>query len=382
MKILALYPGLAKAKNDVAQMLIELSNRNVGVSVIAARPLTQKGKGMLPPYEDMSGVSIHRIFNRNIELLAFPQAKLKQCLRLAAELKPDLIFCSQELNMRLALQLQKFIKVPIVLLVEDAGRLRSGETYKLFRRKIVLASIGFPIGSKLWTWCCKNASTIITCHPRDRNNLDNLSQFNKPIYYLPWPTYLPPDFQAPSEKKKYRGIFVGSLKPEKNTQEFETTLPRIIKETCTKEFIVIGPGPHAKLIQKLQKDSHGAVKHFYGVARNEALRMIAESHYAYTPVAFGGWGFIGDCWSVKTPLITSHSDNYVTNNVNALVSKDYDSLISNINRLYDSKECYETLTYNGFEESTRRTAKAVANELCNIFQRTIDDKSNLTIGKL
>ena len=149
-------------------------------------------------------------------------------------------------------------------------------------------------------------------------------------------------------------------------------MPRILRETCTKEFVVIGPGPQVKIIQNLQRDTKGAVKHIYGVPRHEALRMIAESYYAYTPVVVGGWGFIGDCWSVKTPLVMSHNDNYVINNVNALVSKNCDSLISNINTLYDSEECYEALIQNGLEESNKRTAKAVANKLHKIFQKTVD----------
>jgi len=275
--------------------------------------------------------------------------------------------------MRLALELQKFIKVPIVLLVEDAGRIYSGEAYKSFRSNFLITSMGVPIGPRFCRWLCNKAAAIITCHPKDKNMLDSLSQFEKPIYFLPWPTSLPSNFRSPSEKKKYRGIFVGSLWPAKNTQEFEITLPRILRETYTKEFVVIGPGPQVKIIQNLQRNTKEAVKHIFGVPRHEALRMIAESYYAYTPVLVGGWGFIGDCWSVKTPLVMSHNDNYVINNVNALVSKNCDSLIMNINKLYENKECYEALIQNGLEESNKRTAKAVANKLYKIFKRTLSE---------
>ena len=84
---------------------------------------------------------------------------------------------------------------------------------------------------------------------------------------------------------------------------------------------MVGPGPHAEIIKKLQKVTSGAVKYIPELPRIEALRLIASSYYAYTPVAKGGWGFIGDCWSVKTPIVMTHNDDYVINGVNALVSE-------------------------------------------------------------
>jgi len=80
LKVLALYPGVTKRKNDIAQMLIELSNNGVKLTVIAARVLVQKGKGKLLPYEDMDGVSIYRLFRKPFDMFVFPHVKLKECL--------------------------------------------------------------------------------------------------------------------------------------------------------------------------------------------------------------------------------------------------------------------------------------------------------------
>ena len=375
MNVVALYPGVGKGKNDIAEMLVELSNNGVNLSIFASRALVQKGQGSLSSYEDMDGIPIYRIFNKPFDMFNPSQKNVKECLALAKAAKPDLIFCSQEFNMRLALELQKSLHVPIVLLVEDAGRLSTGKAHRSLPRNIVMALLGVPRGPKFWTWLCKGASAIVTCHPRDQSSLVQLSQHNKPVYYLPWPTYVPADFSFPLEKNKNRAIFVGSLYPFKNTQEFEITLPMILKETPTKELLVIGPGPHSKIIQKLSRQTAGTIKHLYGLPRLEALRLIAESYYAYTPVIVGGWGFIGDCWSVKTPLVMSHNDNYVVNNFNALVSEDFAGLISNINRLYDDPECYRMLQQNGLIESKKKTAKIVADGLYQIFQKTLDNPS-------
>jgi hypothetical protein len=63
----------------------------------------------------------------------------------------------------------------------------------------------------------------------------------------------------------------------------------------------------------------------------------------------------------------SHNDNYVTNEVNAMVAADYDSLIQNINRLYDEPELYRRLQTKGKEESETRRAELVGDKLFQIL---------------
>jgi hypothetical protein len=121
------------------------------------------------------------------------------------------------------------------------------------------------------------------------------------------------------------------------------------------------------MVRHLHETTSGSVKYIQELPRVEALRLIASSYYAYTPVARGGWGFIGDCWSVRTPITMTHNDNYVTNEVNAMVAEDYDSLIQNINRLYDEPELYKRLQTKGNEESEIRSAELVGDKLYQIL---------------
>jgi len=372
LNILCIYPGMTMQRNDNAFMLIKLQDKGVKLAIIASKSLGLKGVGQLSCYEDIDGIPIYRLYKKPLDMFLFTNKKLKEILSIAIRLKPDLIFCSQELNMRLALILKRYLAVPIVLLVEDAGRIRSGEAHKSLRIKFMMRLLGIPTGPKFWSWLCKKASTLITCHPRDKQILDKLSQYGKPVFYLPWPTHIPDDFRFPHSRKKYRGIYVGSLYPFKNTHEFARTLRRILKETYTKEFVVVGPGPHSKIIKKIQKETHGAVKYIQELPRAEALHLIASSYYAYTPVVKGGWGFIGDCLSMKTPIIMTHNDNYVTNNVNALVAENENALIQHINRLYEEPELFRKLQRNGYEESKRRTSELIGNELYTIFTKTIE----------
>jgi glycosyltransferase involved in cell wall biosynthesis len=174
-------------------------------------------------------------------------------------------------------------------------------------------------------------------------------------------------------RKRERGVYVGSLYPFKNTQEFEKTLPRILKETNTREFFVVGPGPHAKIIKRLQKENRNAIEYVRELSRTDALSLIASSYYAYTPVVKGGWGFIGDCWSMRTPIVMTSNDGYVVNNENALVAVNENRLIENINRLYNEAELFEKLQRNGFNESESRKAEVVSNSLYGILAKTIEN---------
>ena len=356
-----------KEVNDNAFMLIRLRERGAKLAIITGKSLGLKGKGDLPTYENMDGIPIYRLYKDLQDMFLFPNKAIKQILEIAKDLKPDLIFCSQELNIRLALLIQKSIKKPIVLLVEDAGRISSGEELSSLKMKSALFVFGIPSGLKLWSWLCEKSDILITCSPRDQQNLKSLSKFDKPVFYLPWPSHVPADLKVDSVRGK-QGIYVGSLYPFKNTQEFEETLPIILEKTQTKRFIVVGTGLHVPIIKNLQIKYGDAIRYIDHLPRNEALKLISESHYAYSPVKLGGWGFIGDCWSVKTPVVMTHNDdNYVVNDKNALVSENYTDLVKKINRLFDDPETFKALQTNGFEEYAQRKAEVVGDKLYAIF---------------
>jgi glycosyltransferase involved in cell wall biosynthesis len=368
MNLLCIYPGMTPLKNENASVLIALQKRGWRIIVITSSTLQLKGVGRLPPYENMCGVQIHRPFRNQLEMFLIPEKGLKKIIRATKKFEPDIIFCSQELNIRLALLLKRWLKKPIVILTEDAGSIANGNAYKKTKEKLLLSIFRIPFGPKFWRWLVKKSIAIITCHPRDRQHLATLSQAGRPVFYVPWPTNVIPNIEYPESKNRHRGVYIGSLYPFKNTQEFERTLPLILEKTPTEEFIVVGPGPHEPIIKRLQETSNAKIKHLPELPRSEALKLIASSYYAYTPVTKGGWGFIGDCWNMKTPLIMTHNEeNYVINNFNALVSNNDNSLIENINALYKNPKLYARIVENGYKEALSKQPETVANSFQSIL---------------
>ncbi len=368
LNILCLFPGMSATVNDNAHMLIRLREKGAKLVIITGKSMALKGKGNFLSQEDMSGIPIYRLYKNAQEMLLFPGRNIKKILEIANDLKPDLIFCEQELNIRLALLIQKTLRKPLVLMVEDAGRIFSGELYNSMKARIVMRLFGIPTKSKFWSWLCEKSDVLITCNPKDQKNLAKLSIFDKPVFYLPWPSYVPDDFEKDSEREKDTGIYIGSLYPFKNTQEFERTLPLILKKTKTKRFIVVGPGPQASIVRKLQAQYGEAINYFSHLPRTEALKWISKSYFAYSPVKTGGWGFIGDCWSMKTPLVLTHDDNYGVDKVNVMVANNEEELILTINKLYDDSKLYQSLQDNGYSEYEIRKASVVGDKLFEILK--------------
>ena len=363
---------MSKQVNDNAYMLIRLHDKGMKLAIIAGKSMGLKGEGNLPLHENMDGIHIHRLYENYQDMFLFPNKRLNRILEITKDLKPDLIYCDQETNMRLAILIQKSLKKPIVLHVENATRIFSGEAYSSRKMKSAMFLFGIPSsGPKFWSWLCEKANALITSGPGDQQILSSLSKCNKSVFFLPWPSYVPRDFDYASTRENNRGIYIGSLNPFKNTQEFEHTLPLILEKTKTKQFTVVGPGPHAPIIKKLKERYGEAISYVNQLSRTEALKLISNSHFAYTPVRTGGWGFIGDCWSMKTPIVMTHNDNYVTNNVNALVARDENDLVVNINRLYEDAQLYQNLQTNGYEEYEKRNADVVGDKLYNILTKVL-----------
>jgi glycosyltransferase involved in cell wall biosynthesis len=350
-------------------MLTRLKVKGAQVVVVTSKTQGFKGGGKLRTYDQIDGMPIYRLYRTYYEMLVFPKRHIRKIIRLTESFQPDLIFCGQELTMPVAIILQKYFKVPIVLLVENAGRVYSGEVYSK-KQNILLDMVGIPSRHKFWYWLCRHSDTIITCHPHDQQIIKRISCSGINIRYLPWPTSIPTNFQVPASRNRTRGIYVGSLYPFKNTQEFQLAIPRILEATPAKEFVIVGPGPHAAIIKKLQKTFSG-LKYIPELPRSQALRLIASSYFAYTPVVKGGWGFIGDCWSMRTPIVMTHNDSYVQDGNNSLLANNVDDLVRNINRLYEEPDLYEKLQANGYQSSAEREASVVGDTLYDIFSDTI-----------
>ena len=375
MNILCLAPVMTKIICEDYYMYARMQERGANIVFVTGRSAGDRARTLkLPAYENEDGLTIHRLYKNPREMLIFPQKRLKKVIEVARRLNPDLILCHLADNMRLAILLQKHLKVPIVLHVEIAGEILL-QKFDSWKTKPFRFLVGMPsTGIAYWSWLCEKADAVITSNPPDKDILPMLSKHGKPVYYLPWPAHVFVNNELSSTRDRYRGIYAGNLNPFKNTQIFEWVLPLIFQNTPTKEFIIIGAGEHSQIITGLQERFKGKIKHISQLKRSEVAKLISSSFYAFTPVKIGGWGFISDCWGIGTPLLM-FNNIFESEKIDACVAKNGDDLVQKINRLFKEPEFYLQLKDIGFEEYNKRTVDVVSNEFLAILKKTLEEKS-------
>ena len=378
VNVLVLAPVMSKDLCEDYYVYTRLHEKGVNLAFVTSKSLGARGNYARPPvFENTDGFPIYRLYDnfKNFnEIGFFPQRKLDQVLRIAIELKPDLILCHLAENMRLALELQKYLKTPIVLHVEIASNIAESKFVGGLQTRFAHVLMGQPItGHAYWSWLCEKADAIITSEPGDKKLLHSLSKHGKPLFYLPWPAHIPEDCKLPNSKNTLRAIYAGTLLPNKNTQEFEWIIPLILQKTPTKEFVVIGTGSHEPIIRKLKEKYGSAIVHIPALPRCEILKLIAGSYYAFTPVKEGGWGFLGDCWGTRTPLFML-SNVFLSKTLDICVAKTKDELVEKINRIYSDSLFYQQIQEAGYNMYNMRSADAVGDELFSILQRTLEQQ--------
>jgi len=365
---------MSRTYNENAYLLEYLRSKGNELCVVSGRSLAFKGGGKLPPEEDMNGIPILRLYRNYLHAFLFPYTHLAALLRITRQFRPDLIFCSVEINMRIASLINRFYRIPIVLQVEDAGRIASGESYSSLKSRVAFAAVGVPSGRNYWKWLVKRAQCIITLHPRDQDKLPELRSRDTPCYFVPWCSQIPSGYYA-APKVAGRGIYCGSLRDVKNTLEFGVTIPMLLDQTRTKEFVIIGGGAsrHVGLVRRLQRKYGERIRFVPGdLPRTKVLELISSCDYGYTPVRKGGWGFILDCWAVGTPLVMTHNDDgYVSTMSNALVSNSVFDLPSTVELLYTDHMLCQKLRQNGFESYREHSPEAVGSRILSIFDETL-----------
>jgi glycosyltransferase involved in cell wall biosynthesis len=346
MKVLLIIPGMDEYC-DNAHSYMHMQKMGVDLQVITCRMRSTKGPGLNEPYSNMGGVEIHRIFWDFKEQASIRPKRCEEVYSLARKIKPDIILCSQQKNMHLALRLKRDLRIPIVLLVEFAYD--PGNPFRLMGKKHIFKfnTAGAVAAKIYWLWLCRHASAIITCYHEDQHNFRRLSAFNTPLFYVPWPAAPTIDIRA-VEKNPGRGIYIGALTEHKNIHEFTTTLPAILERTPAKEFLIIGSGISEDVVHTLKKRYPGRINHVRSLPRDKALELIAGSYFAYTPAFYGGWGFFGDCWSMKTPVVATRNTYSLQSRKDSLVCTPED-IVDSVNTLYNDKALYQKIAEGGYE---------------------------------
>jgi glycosyltransferase involved in cell wall biosynthesis len=376
MNILLITPGISKKYNDnyFAYNFMALSGNKI--LAISQKEHINKGKGteINKNFESDGNLVIHRVFDtlKQQNSLIHQIFKFHKIKNIVNDFNPDLIFCEEVSNLNLAVRIKKKFNIPLVLRVEFAYN--EDYPYRTFGRllkKFKLFGDYLPIiiGKQIWAWSTKNSDLVISCDSKREFKNSSL----KKLIYVPWPTYLP-EFDSKAKKNYNRIIFAGSFDKHKNLRELEITIPLIIENTHINEVFIVGTGEDEKIVEDLKEKYPNNINHIKSLSRNECLNLISGSCFSYSPATSGGWGFIGDSFAAKTPVIFSHNHYGFNDNIDSILTLP-EEIDKRINEIYNDKDLYKKISLGGYERFIKNhTAQGVGQkfiEICSelLFQR-------------
>ena len=372
MNILLLTPGISKKFNDNYHAYLHMAEMGNSVLAISQRENTNKGGGseLSPEIETDGDLLIHRVFNtpkeqKSILGIARQYSKIKKII---LNFSPEVIFCEELSNMLLAKKIKRDFDIPIVLRVEfiydDRHPYRTmGRVLRYFKNPLTKDYLPILVGRSIWNWLCRDSDAIISCYFKDASK--DISKHSKPFAYVPWPT-----FHSKSSKDcdrlKGRAVFIGAFDHHKNLKEFLSTIPLLIQNTPVEEFYIVGTGENLNVINKLKESFPNNIKHIVSLSRNECLDLIQSSYFSYSPAVRGGWGFIGDSWSTKTPVVVTHNHYDFQDGVDSIVTTP-DQIVEKVNKLYNDRDFFAGVSLGGYKRFLENhTAKAVGQKFLNM----------------
>jgi len=377
IRLLAVYPGMDR-KAEMLYSLQALKQFEVETIVIAGRSEGLHGTGYRPRYEDYDSLKVFRLYRDLTEMFVCTRLHQSEALAIAQRFDPDIVLASQEMTTRLAVNLATELGVPLALWVESSLHDLATGRLKVERRVpdcLLLSIAGMPPTMLAWwNWIFRHCAAIITCNPSDKPYLDYLRRSGKIIEYIPWPIGLDMESidQLRTLTKKRYGIYAGSFLKMKNIREFSETIPQILNYTPTEKFMFIGHGEEEKVIMGLRQQFGDRILHVRDLPKKKVVELIASAWYAYTPAKrYGSWQFIGDCWALGTPIITTYESGYTDNGYNG-VTVPPSEIVPAINRFFSDQEFYRRLVRGGFATANSRHPKRIASRLFSVIEECLN----------
>lgn len=381
MKILCFYPSLDLRVDAIAEVPLAISRQGHEVLVLGSYSVNSlKGRYELPRDERHGLLRFLRPFTSYRQMRYPSRAVLEIIREEIRDFHPDIIFCSGEFNLRVARFFQNAEeprRPPLILLMEflSADRiiyprlkgynaLRACKMHWLFRifRGIYLLRIAGWIDG-----------LICVEYQPESSAKAFFEKKNIPVRYIPWAAKAR---EPAAEKEPLSGIHIGSLEEFKNAGEFLQTIPLMLENSRTAHFKVIGPGPYAEEIRRLQQKYPGRLIYTDSVPRKEAEALIAKSCYGYTPVRAGGLGFIADCWAQRTALVaTSSMNGYLKGEVDCLIADAPEKIAETVNRLLENDKLRKNLEENGYQRYLQNhTPEHIAGQYIDLFASVLGKK--------
>jgi len=285
----------------------------------------------------------------------------RELISIAAEVSADVIFCGVAHNMELARQLQRINRAPIVLhtefFLDDEVFLRRRDHFGLpFLRPFFSDWTRHRLHRKANLILCSNPVEFADPRVRDFPRLS----------YLPWPVAGELAPRARSGRRQNQAAYVGSLSKGKGAAVLLEFFSALLERETDFQLQIVGPAidPTGKrVLNQLREQYPGQVQLQAHCSRQEALQLLSESLFVFSPRYRFGWGLMSDAWSTGTPIIALTEHYELKDGINCLIAKTTEDFVAAACRLRDDPGAWDALEAGGLATIRGHTIDRVADTL-------------------
>jgi len=372
MNILIILPGLSINYNSIGFTILGLEKFGYCPVIITSRSRGLKDPGMNSDYEEHGNTKIYRIVDKSLDIWKAKGTKTESLISdIIVRHDVKMMFASTNGCFEISSYLSKKHSLPNVMMLEYIFHKERFFGYS--KKRYLGINILIPFAWKYYyNKYLKHHSALLTFY----NEEEKKSLKTSNTFFVPWCNQIPEGIQI-TNKKNNSIIFAGELTKLTIKDEFLTELANILNENIVEEIHFVGYGNKLYKIEELKKVFADRIIIHGSLPRNKVLELIGKAKYGIQPATLGGWGFMGECLALKTPLITLKSNKYRLQNKKNIIMVDRFDNISKELLIYN-KNCvlYKQIQDNGFDFYTNNhTGKVTAKYLSDIIKKILDEKN-------
>jgi len=360
MRILALYPAFDASLNEMAMLWEHLGDtRELDCLVLASSKDVLKAHESSEGVEQRGRLSIHR----------FPALRpAPDILDLGESFRPDMIFCAVTENLLLARAIRRRTGAPIVLhneyFLDDLTFLRKRYHGGIPPVRAIAGRVGRM-------YLHRTCASILVSNPVEQR-MPAWQEYAR-LHYLPWPHPRPPASAGRETRDRYFSAHVGSLSRGKGAANLLASYAALLRAQPAFRLRLVGPavdaeGQHAS--RTLQHDFPDRVSVQPRCSREEAMDLLRQSLFVFSPARRYGWGLIGDAWGTGTPVLSRTEHYDLRDGINCLVAPDARTFVHHATSLIEDGALFDRIAAGGRETLQGHSLDAVAEVLWNILQQT------------
>ncbi len=338
MQLLVVLPALNMQVNDIGKALEWIASQGHDVVCVAARRNPSKSVYRSPHVSLHGDLRIVRPWVSYQFAMDLPEYAALLAARALHNWKFDAILCVQGFNFPMVHFLRKFTqsRAPVAVLFEQAMRAATLDESAI-QLRLAQKARRLPSGPGFFRWVAGRSDAIITCDPGDCDHMEELSTWNRRAYYVPWCT--DPGIRAGGgAKEEGTGVFAGALAKNKNSEELMAALNAILHETPTRKIHFITSRHSLPTLERWGRAIGPALEVHVDLDLKAAAEVIERAEFGITAASPGGWGFIGNCWAMRTPVILLRPNTFARTPGAAVCSWEYAHPSSAVNALLGDKE--------------------------------------------